>query len=300
MEDEGRPPTRLALDVHAPPQTPRDREDGGEPHPRAESQRLGGEEGLEDAGLRPLVHARPRVADGETNGTLGLHARGLLVRAHDLGLDRERTALEHRVARVGRQVHEDLLELNRIGEHHPAGCPGPDLDVDVLADEPFEEGRRRTEHVVDAGGSWVGVLLATEGHQLPDQPRATPDRVDDALEVDLAALGGVVAREGNRGAPRDPLQQVPEVVRDGARQRTHRLHLLRLPQLLLERPLGGDVLDDADGAGPLALDGLEREEASSDPAHLAAWPADTKLLLEGDTRLEPGLGAQQARARSAG
>ena len=62
------------------------------------------------------------------------------------------------------------------------------------------------------------------------------------------------------------LQDVAEVVRDAARERPHRFHLLRVPELVFQRPLAGDVADDTDGAQHPSIVALDHEAAAMNPA----------------------------------
>ena len=79
-------------------------------------------------------------------------------------------------------------------------------------------------------------------------------------------------------------EQVVEVVRDSARELSHRFHLLRLPQLLLDRPLVRHVHCDARSAKGGAL-GIERESADgTDAPYRPVWPHRSVL----DSRIQAG------------
>ena len=80
------------------------------------------------------------------------------------------------------------------------------------------------------------------------------------------------ASEQELGAAQDDGQQVVEVVGDAARQLADGVHLLRLPELLLERAPLGDVEGDAGGAYGLAAI-VEREMRDQvDPPDRAVRP----------------------------
>ena len=67
---------------------------------------LGGEEGLEEPRPRLARHARPGVRHAHLDhAVLGVRRHG------------ERAALDHRLAAVAHQVHEDLPQLPLVGEH---------------------------------------------------------------------------------------------------------------------------------------------------------------------------------------
>ena len=81
------------------------------------------------------------------------------------------TALRHRVARVGRDVHQHLLELNAIGADRRQCVGELDLDDDVLADQPLQHAAHGPHHFVDVDVGRAQDLLAAEGEQLTRQLR---------------------------------------------------------------------------------------------------------------------------------
>ena len=109
--------------------------------------RLGGEERLEDAGARRLVHAGAGVAHGQSRRT-GPGGRRALARM----LGRRSTSAVamvsvppcgHGVAGVDRQVHQHLLDL-APGRRGRAPRPGVErvTTLDVLAEERPQHARR--------------------------------------------------------------------------------------------------------------------------------------------------------------
>src|SRR5712692_842019 len=90
--------------------------DRGQPKPGAFY--FGSEEGLEDMRLGVGIHADSRVGHGQHDIPAWLHgplAAGVaLVEIRVLGLDRERSALRHGVARIESQIQNDLLKLARV------------------------------------------------------------------------------------------------------------------------------------------------------------------------------------------
>ena len=111
------------LDVDAAARLLDDRAGRRESEARAATLRLGGEEWLEDPAEGLLRHARARVSNGEQHVRSGAKAEPpRTTRAssmHVPGHDREATSGAHRVAGVGRQVHDDLLELARVDPDGP-------------------------------------------------------------------------------------------------------------------------------------------------------------------------------------
>src|SRR5205085_8380011 len=113
--------------------------DGRKTEARAFAQLFGGEERLEDARLRLRVHAAARVADDEGDERAGrddLTSRGIpFVEIDVLCLDGETAAARHSVARVGREVHDHLLDLSGIGFDLPKLRLKHGAQLYVLADQ---------------------------------------------------------------------------------------------------------------------------------------------------------------------
>ncbi|MDQ3300157.1 MAG: hypothetical protein M3619_26550 [Myxococcota bacterium] len=107
---------------------PRDRQ----PEPGALAGGLGGEERLEHAQPRELIHARAVVGDAQADEgpRADREASGGIVVEHDaIGLDRQRALGGHRIARVEAEVHEDLHELCGVAFDAGVGVePADDLD----------------------------------------------------------------------------------------------------------------------------------------------------------------------------
>ena len=65
------------------------------------------------------------------------------------GLEGELAAAGHRVPRVDGQVHEDLLELARVGLHAPERRILDGQELDVLADQPPEHLLHVCDHRIE-------------------------------------------------------------------------------------------------------------------------------------------------------
>ncbi len=118
VDPEGRAPSRCTLDGDVASVLLDDPVHGGEPEAASLLGRLGREEGLEDPLARLLVHPVAGVARLEQDvrpargGRMGCYERR--VELDVARLDRQASALRHRVARVDREVHDHLLELAGI------------------------------------------------------------------------------------------------------------------------------------------------------------------------------------------
>jgi hypothetical protein len=89
-------------------------------------------------------------------------------------LDDEPAALRHGVARVRRQVDENLLDLPGVGEDSAPFGTGVEVDSDVLLDDAPQHPEEVLDDVVYVDGPALELLLAAEGEQLPGQFRAAP------------------------------------------------------------------------------------------------------------------------------
>ena len=107
-------------------------------------------------------------------------------------------------------------------------------------------------------------LLATEREQLARQarPPARPPFLISRTSREHGSAGREV-HEQELAEAQDRRQDVVEVVRDAARELADDLQLLRLAQLLLERPLLGDVAADRQHELSPATSAIERENSIS-------------------------------------
>ena len=162
------------------------------------------------------------------------------------------------------EIENDLLELSRVRHAPGRSCSGTRTSTShVLADAGAAASARcRPASPTRLTTRGCENLAAAEGQQLPGQRRR--------------ALGGARRSARPRPAARCPadflsssslltctmVEQVVEVVRDAAGELTDRLHLLRLPILLLERiepDFGGVLLGKvAKNAGELVAAGRDQ------------------------------------------
>ena len=256
----------LRLDLEKPPVLLDDAVDHGQPETGAPAHLLGGEERLEDASARLVTHARAGVTHLEPDVAPGLGARVArerrLVEVDGTRLEGEQPAVGHGVAGIDGEVHHHLLDLGRIGEDQRQVRSRVDDHLDVLTDDPLDELHHVGERLVEVDEAAVELLPAPEGEQLPGEHGGATTGEPDVLDArPQLALGRQLAGDHVARA-HDDGEQVVEVVRDAARERPDRLHLLRLTELLLadgEGLLGGelrgDVAVDAEhGAATAKLD----------------------------------------------
>ena len=119
---------------------------GRQPKAGSAPRGLGGEEWLEDPRLRPLVHPAAGIGDGK-HDVFARDDRDVLrgvriVECGVSGFDRHGAAVGHRVARVDREIHDDLLDLVWIGACGREVVRQVRLELDVLGDQ-------RAQHLVE-------------------------------------------------------------------------------------------------------------------------------------------------------
>jgi hypothetical protein len=142
--------------------------------------------------------------------------------------------VRHGRGRIRGEVHDDLVDLRRIRENR--GQIRVDLRVDL--DRGGNRGAQQPERILDRRlqrHRRARVLLTpAERENLRDQVLGPGARFRDLHETLLDARLACELRAQQLRVSEDRGQDVVEVVRNAARQRADRLHLLRLPQLLLQ------------------------------------------------------------------
>src|SRR5208282_5305446 len=193
------------------------------------------------------------------------------------GLHREFAAFGHGIASVYGQVHDDLLQLARIGLHRAQVGGQYRLHVNVFANQPLQHLHHVGDDHVQVHGAALHYSMAAEDEQLLGER-------DGALASLVNLLGGRMqprifrkAIHEQRAVATDDREQVVKVVGNSAGQRSERLHALCLLQLELQLTVFGDVLhcafvgDDLRRAVPDGLHVLQ------DPNFLAVLADDFAL-----------------------
>ena len=228
---------------------------------------LGREERLEHARTGRRVHAFAAVADREHHVRARLdrdvrqRVRGV---QFDVGsLDRQPPAGRHRIARVDREVDENLLHRRRIDRHLTQIGRERGDQLDILADQPAQQFLDLRHQRVEVDHLRLQHLPPAERQQLPGQRRGAIARRLNFQQIQAQRILLRDLVEHQVAVAEDRREQVVEVVRDPAGELTDRFHLLRLAQLLLElAPLGDVARVDDDGA-----DGGVAEAVDADPFH---------------------------------
>ena len=156
------------------------------------------------------------------------------------GLERQRAATRHRVARVDREVDQDLLDPGRVvGERPEVGLEAA-LDDDVLADRRAEEAVEARDQLVQVEDDLGAALPAREDHQLADEADPALGGAPDLLDVGGRGRPRRHRALGEPGVVDDHAEDVVEVVSDAAGELADDLKG-RLPVAVLPRrhPAGG-------------------------------------------------------------
>ena len=227
---------------------------GGEAEPGSLPLLLGGEERLEDVGGGLRAHAGTGVAHREGHvgprREVGPARRGRLADLDVANGDPDAPAARHGVARVHREVHEDLLHLARIDLHPPRALHRLDHQLDVLPDHALEHRDQLRHEGPQLDHPRLHDLLAAEGQELARERHRALRRLLDQLDVAVHRLAGLEPAQQHVRPAGDHGEQVVEVVGDPAREPADRLHLLGLLELHLQArargvgpPLLGEVAD---------------------------------------------------------
>jgi hypothetical protein len=134
------------------------------------------------------VHAGATVADLEQHvrprGRIhGAREWRRLTRADVGGADDQPSTVRHGVAGIDGQVHDDLLDLTRVGLDAPERGLGHRHQVDRFADQPLEHGLHAGHDAVQVEHLGRQHLLAAEGEQLARERRGLVGGLANAFRI---------------------------------------------------------------------------------------------------------------------
>src|SRR5262249_688852 len=141
-----------------------------------------------------------------------------LVEVDVRGLDGEAAALGHGITRVDGQVHDDLLELPRIGFHHPEIGRAPCHQADVLPNNPAQELVHVGHDNVEVQYLGLEHLFAAEGEKLASQRSRTLTRGYHLQQLGIAGIIRGQRVHDDLAEADDGGEQIVEVVRHAAGQ----------------------------------------------------------------------------------
>jgi len=211
---------------------------GGEPQPRSFSDLLGREERFENMGKVSGGDAGACVAHHEADvGAGGRIRMGETVRPvdHDVGgFERELSARRHRVARVHRQIDQNLFDLRRIDFHRPETRFREDVERNVFTDQAAERRFHVSDQVVEVDDLRLNHLFAGEGQKLRGQIARAAGGFFDFLDVVKHGAAGFELELDEVHVSQDHIEHVVEVVRHAAGQPSDGLQLLGLQKLVFQ------------------------------------------------------------------
>ena len=212
---------------------------------RALSDRLGGEERIEDFADMLLGDAAALIGDIDAHIIVRRHDRGAegggLRHALVRGANGNGAALGHRVARIHDEIHDRVRKLRFIGVDGPQVRRVLQLDLNAFADEAAEQLMHFGDGAVQRQHLGLHRLLAAEGKKLLDQIGGAQGILMDEVDLVERRIARGVAHQQEFGIADDDGENVVEVVRHAARKLAHRLHLLRLREFRFQRLLIGNI-----------------------------------------------------------
>ena len=125
-------------------------------------------------------------------------------------------------------------------------APVHDFEIDVFADQPFDQVPQFVENIGDVENSRLQRLLSRKGQQLPHEIGGAVRILLDLHDVREGRVARRRAQQQQIAKPDHRGQQVVEIVGDAAGKLPNGLHLLRLRELDFEVLLLGDV-DEMEG-----------------------------------------------------
>ena len=159
------------------------------------------------------------------------------------------------------------------------------LELDFASERPREHGLESADDLVHVEPLGEQHLLAAEREQLPRQRRCMGGGLPDLVDVVGARVALVEGVREQLRIARDRREHVVEVVGDAAGELADRLHLLRLPQLLLELLLLGDVEEEALVADDRAVLVADRDRLVEHPDDASVARDEPELAARGNALL---------------
>ena len=147
--------------------------------------------------------------------------------------DRQLPARGHRIAGVESEVHDQLLDLHPIRDHGPALLFDIDADLDIAGQQPAKHLLQIRQSGAEIEQGRGRRLLARESQQLPRQIAASFNRLDELHDIRQPRIVAETFLTQHFGIDHHHDEKVVEVVGDPACEHPDRLHLLRLPKLLV-------------------------------------------------------------------
>src|SRR5262249_43423250 len=147
--------------------------------------------------------------------------------------DADDAAVRHRVARVGGQVDQNLVDLARVHLHRVQISFEFNPQRNVFTGQTPQHALHSQDDTVEVDGAGPHHLAPAEGEQLLSQRGRPFRRVADFLD-DLSLGSAIQGVLQHFGGAANYSEQIVEIMSDASGQPADGFHLLSLPQLLFE------------------------------------------------------------------
>src|SRR5579872_4617219 len=218
---------------------------------RAFAHFFGGKKRHEHLVADRLRYARPVIDKFDKHVVGGRHSLGVVAGAlcgGDVGAAQlQMAAIGHGVARIDREVHDDLLELQLIDLDRPQVAAVHNLETNLLTDQPAQHDGKVAQHFAKIENLRAQRLLARKRHKMPHQAGRAIGALPDLHDVLERWIGRLVRVEQKIGREQDQIEHVVEIVRHAAGELADRVHFLLLDQPALELALLGRLQRIDDG-----------------------------------------------------
>ncbi len=212
----------------------------------------------------------------------------LLVEDHVVRPDHQPAAGAHRVARVGGEVDEHLVDLGGIGENPISRAARQHGEGLVGSEQALEHRDERGDRLMRVDELGLLDLAAAEGEELLCHARGPRGRAHHLAHVGGLRVALAERAEHELAEPQHRHELIVDFVRHPAGQRAHRLEPLRLAELLLGMHAVGDVGVRADPFPDLSLVVEHRHGPHLHAAVLAVAAAQAVLGGERPARGDGG------------
>ena len=158
--------------------------------------------------------------------------------------DGQPSAARHRIARIHREVQQNLLDHRRVGLDNRRLAVEMNLQRDVLAEQPAEHFLHAADHAVQIQRTRIDDLLAAKREQLPRQTGGAFGGLLDLVRRD-ERLRFQRRHRQQRRVTEDDGEDVVKIMRHAASELADGFHFLRLAQLFFQPLMQRDVAEQA-------------------------------------------------------
>ncbi|EKD39449.1 MAG: hypothetical protein ACD_75C00401G0001 [uncultured bacterium] len=165
------------------------------------------------------------------------------VQFHNLGADAEHAPLRHGIPGIGGKVHQDLLNLHRVGHYRHVFFAESGSDIDILPQQPDQQLFDFADYLVQVCGSFFEECFSAESKQRIGQAGGPVRRSKNLAHVvhQRVIFGHFHGEESSMTD--DYRKHIVEVMGNPPRKGSYSLHLLRLSKLHFQVSPPADIPD---------------------------------------------------------